>query len=156
MYYVTKTYDHNLGLAAVFRQPEATSHCKDPHGYPLSFKLKFGAEKLDRNHWVLDFGGLKPVKAWLCDNFDHRTILAEDDPFRAEFEAFYGQCGFAPILFIPFVGCEGFATYVFQYVKTWLEQNHRVDVAERGLHLAEVEVREHGANSAIYSEAFNG
>lgn len=153
MYYVTKTYDHNLGLAATFRQPMAQSHCCNPHGYPLSFKFKFGAEVLDRDNWVIDFGGLKSVKAWLCDNFDHRTILAEHDPFLADFQALYAKCGFDPIIVLPFVGCEGFAKHAYDYVDHWLGDALPMECDIRGLHLAEVEVREHGANSAIYTGA---
>lgn len=153
MFYVTKTYDHNLGLAATFRQPRAASHCCNPHGYPLSFKFKFGAEELDDNNWVLDFGGLKPIKAWLVENFDHRTILAEHDPFLPYFQDLYRRCGFTEILVLPFVGCEGFAKFAFDKVDEWLGDEHPLACDIRGLHLAEVEVREHGANSAIYSKA---
>ncbi len=151
MYFITKLYDHTLGLSTCFRQPGATSHCKDPHGYPLSFKLKFGANYLDPNNWVLDFGGLKPVKAWLVENFDHRTALASNDPFLEAFQKHYAECGFREILVLPFVGCEGFAKYVFDFVNHWLEDNLFLDCDIRGLHLAEVEVREHGGNSAIYT-----
>lgn len=156
MYYVTKTYDHNLGLSACFRQPFAESHCRDPHGYPLSFKLMFGAERLNSNHWVLDFGGLKPIKAWLCSSFDHRTILAADDPALEDFRALYAKWGFAPIETLPFVGCEGFAKHVYDYVSSWLEDSHPMEMDIRGLRLVSVEVREHGGNSAIYEGPYNG
>ena len=151
MFYVTKTYDHNLGLSACFRQPFADSHCKDPHGYPLSFRLKFGAERLDRNNWVIDFGGLKSIKQWLCDNFDHRTVLAENDPALEDFRVLYLKWGFQLPLVLPFVGCEGFAKFAFDHVDNWLTMNHPFECDIRGLHLAEIEVREHGANSATYT-----
>lgn len=150
MYSVTKTYDHNLGLAATFRQPKALSHCCNPHGYPLSFKLTFSAHTLDRDNWVLDFGGLKDIKAWLVENFDHRMVLAEHDPFLEDFQALYAKCGFTPILVLPFVGCEGFAKFVYDKVDAWLGDKHFLECDIRGLRLASVEVREHGANSAIY------
>lgn len=150
MYYVTKTYDHNLGLSACFRQHRAESHCRDPHGYPLSFKLKFAAGILDGNNWVVDFGGLKPVKAWLVANFDHRTVLAEDDPALHDFIDLYDKYGFARPLVIPFVGCEGFAKFVYSYVNDWLRANMMDDIKQRGLKVVSVEVREHSANSAIY------
>ena len=36
-YYSTKTYGHNIGLSAVFRQPNADhSHCHLLHGYSLA------------------------------------------------------------------------------------------------------------------------
>lgn len=152
MFYVTKTYDHNLGLSACFRQHRAKSHCHDPHGYPLSFKLTFGAEQLNSDNWVIDFGGLKPIKAWLVENFDHRTVMAADDPALGDFTVLYAKYGFAPPLVIPFVGCEGFAKFAYDYIDDWLCDAHPLDCDIRGLHLASVEVREHGANSAIYSK----
>lgn len=152
MYYVTKTYDHNLGLSACFRQHRAKSHCHDPHGYPLSFKLTFGAQILNSDNWVIDFGGLKPIKEWLVANFDHRTVMANDDPALSDFQALYAKYGFAEPLVLPFVGCEGFAKHVFDYVDHWLQEEHANDWLCRGLHITSVEVREHGANSAIYEE----
>lgn len=148
MYLITKTYGHDLGLSACFRQPLADTHCRDPHGYALSFKFTFGALMLDPNNWVLNFGGLKPLKEWLCENFDHRTILAEGDPLLEELTPIYEKHGFAPINVLPFVGCEGFASYAAEaaerlVIPPWDRDN-------RGLRLVEVEVREHGANSAIW------
>ena len=70
-YFSTKCYGHNIGLSAVFRQPLAHSHCKLLHGYSLSFKFTFGCDELDERNWVVDFGGLKPLKAWLEETFDH-------------------------------------------------------------------------------------
>lgn len=151
MYYVTKTYDHNLGLSACFRQPRAESHCRDPHGYALSFKLTFGAHTLNPDNWVIDFGGLKSVKQWLVDNFDHRTVLAEDDPALLDFQSLYNKWNFQAPLILPFVGCEGFARYVSDYVSDWLLEHHASDCLIRGLHLVSVEVREHGGNSAIHT-----
>lgn len=149
MFYVTKTYDHSLGLSACFRQWRAKSHCRFLHGYALSIKLKFGAETLDENNWVIDFGGLKPVKQWICDTFDHKLIVAEDDPQLALFTNLDDPeqgINLVDMVVIPFVGCEGFAKYVFDYVENWLGDNAH---APR-VFLHSVEVREHGGNSAIY------
>lgn len=151
MFYVNKTYGHEQGFTTCFRQPFANSHCRDPHGYPLSFRLRFGAERLDQNNWVIDFGGLKPIKSWLSENFDHRTVLARNDPALEDFRELYVKHGFREPLVIPFVGCEGFAKYVFDYVQDWISETHPIAMDVRGLHIAEVEVREHGANSATYT-----
>jgi len=151
LFYVTKLYDHTLGWSVCFRQPAATSHCRNPHGYPLAWRLKFGAHTLDTNNWVLDFGGLKPIKARLQEEFDHRTVLAADDPFLSDFQALYAKCGFRDILVLPFVGCEGFAKYGFSIINEWLQNSYLYSIDTRGLHLASVEVHEHGGNSAIYT-----
>jgi 6-pyruvoyltetrahydropterin/6-carboxytetrahydropterin synthase len=146
---ITKTYPHSLGLSCCFRQPEATSHCRDPHGYPLEFELKFVARELDENNWVLDFGGLKPVKQMLIDTFDHRTILADDDPALYDFQILYRKYGFREIFMLPAVGCEAFATYVANEVTDILSPVFTAN-AHRGLALVSVECREHAGNSATY------
>lgn len=161
---VTKTYPHELGLSASFRQWRAQSHCRFIHGYPLSFKYVFAAQVLDQNNWVLDFGGLKEVKAHLCEDYDHRYVLAKDDPqFERLFQLgqdlgeAYGCMNddcitpkVADVLVMDFVGCEGFAYREFQWADAWLKRTHADAVRDRYLHLYSVEVREHGGNSAIY------
>jgi 6-pyruvoyltetrahydropterin/6-carboxytetrahydropterin synthase len=143
---VTKTYDHNLGLSACFRQHRAKSHCRFLHGYPLSFKLTFGAKELDENNWVIDFGGLKPIKQWLVDTFDHRLVVAADDP-KIDLLRHMADEGLADeLVIVPFVGCEGFAEYVAKHVRRFLNENGHTPRVQ----LVEVEVREHSGNSAIY------
>ncbi len=85
-HYSTKTYGHNIGLSAVFRQPHADhSHCKFLHGYSLAFKFTFGCSDLDNKNWAVDFGGLKPLKQWLEDTFDHKTVIDSEDPHMEDF-----------------------------------------------------------------------
>lgn len=146
-YSITKTYPHSLGLSAVFRQPKATSHCRDPHGYALEFELVFECHTLDDNNWVLDFGGLKPVKQYLVDTFDHRTLLAKDDPALADFMTVYEKYGFAPIIGVERVGCEGFAAMVADQVRRILAPT-LLDQRGRDLRLASVTCREHSGNAA--------
>lgn len=149
MFAVTKNYDHNLGLSACFRQHRANSHCRFLHGYALAFKLEFVADTLDENNWVLDFGGLKPIKAYLEATFDHKMLVAEDDPQRDELLELAG-IGCADPLLVRNVGCEAFAQMVFGFVQQWLDHNHQDGIVNRGLRLASVECREHAGNSAIY------
>ncbi len=67
---------YDTGLACVFRQPNADhSHCHLLHGYSLAFKFTFGCKELDNKNWAVDFGGLKPLKAWLEDQLDHKLCL---------------------------------------------------------------------------------
>lgn len=149
MFAVTKNYDHNLGLSACFRQHRASSHCQFLHGYALAFKIEFVADTLDHNNWVLDFGGLKPVKAYLEETFDHRMLVAQDDPHLDELTGLAGL-GIADPLVVQNVGCEAFAHMVFDFVNAWMTAEHQQGITERGLRLASVECREHAGNSAIY------
>ena len=81
-YVSTKSYP-NLGSVA-YRQHRADSHCRLVHGYSLSFYFEFEAETLDARNWVMDFGGLRPLKEVLEEWFDHTLLVAEDDPHRDE------------------------------------------------------------------------
>jgi 6-pyruvoyltetrahydropterin/6-carboxytetrahydropterin synthase len=146
MYYSTKTYDHNLGLSAVFRQPKADhSHCHLLHGYSLKFKFKFASTKLDDKNWVVDFGGLKELKTWLQDNFDHKVIVDSNDP---EIDTLYKleQKGLAEIRVFDGVGAEMFAYHAWKFADNLVR-----DMSMNRCWCIEVECAEHGANSAIYS-----
>ncbi len=146
MYYSTKTYDHNLGLSAVFRQPKADhSHCHLLHGYSLKFKFKFASTKLDDKNWVVDFGGLKELKAWLQDNFDHKVIVDSNDP---EIDTLYKleQKGLAEIRVFDGVGAEKFAYHAWKFADNLVR-----DMSMNRCWCIEVECAEHDANSAIYS-----
>jgi 6-pyruvoyltetrahydropterin/6-carboxytetrahydropterin synthase len=141
----TKTYGSNLGLSAAFRQWKAKSHCRLIHGYSLGFRFVFQASHLDENNWVVDFGSLKPLKQKLEELYDHRLIVAEDDPQAPELgrlEAF----GLADVRTAVAVGCEAFALEAFKAAME-IVNNKRVRVIS-------CECFEHGANSAIYEQPF--
>ena len=144
-YYSTKTYGHNIGLSAVFRQPNADhSHCHLLHGYSLAFKFTFGCKGLDNKNWAVDFGGLKPLKKWLEDSFDHKLVLDENDPHLDQFQQLEDM-DLAEIRIFNGVGAEMFAKHAFEFADKLIREktNSRCFVDS-------VECMEHGANSAIY------
>ena len=144
-YQVTKTYGHNLGLSACFRQHKTDTHCRFLHGYALSFKLTFEATTLNAKNWVIGFGELKSIKQFLEETFDHKTLVAADDPML---DMLYGldELGLAQIVQLPKVGCEAFAELVYnKTVSLLLNMN-----AENDVKLTSVECREHEGNSATY------
>ena len=144
-YYSTKTYGHNIGLSAVFRQPNADhSHCHLLHGYSLQFKFTFGCSQLDDKNWAVDFGGLKQVKKWLEDSFDHKTCVDVDDLHKDEFYRLQ-EIGLCEVREFSGVGAEKFAQHAF----TVADQLIRKQTNDR-CWVHSVECAEHGANSAIY------
>jgi|TARA_B110000305_G_scaffold241028_1_gene313509 6-pyruvoyltetrahydropterin/6-carboxytetrahydropterin synthase len=145
-YYSTKTYGHNIGLSAVFRQPDADhSHCHLLHGYSLQFKFTFGCNKLDNKNWAVDFGGLKPLKKWLEDNFDHKTAIDRHDPYLYKF-AELENMGLCEVVVMDGVGAEKFAEHAWRFADK-LVREMSVDRCW----CESVECSEHGANSAIYT-----
>ena len=139
----TKTYGHDLGLSVAFRQWRADSHCRYLHGYAIAVRLTFEASELDAKGWVIDFGCLTPVKAMLQNTFDHVLLVAEDDPQRDWFlEA--QRRDIAQVYVVERTGCEAFASLIFGVVSDWLKNSGHYPRVQ----LVQVEVMEHGANSA--------
>lgn len=143
-YISTKTYGHDIGLSCAFRQWRADSHCRFVHGYALAVKFEFECEQLDEKNWAVDFGSLKTLKGWLQTMLDHRYCVAFDDP-EIEFFREGHRRGVLDLVEVPAVGCEKFAEMIFLATTDWLLAN---DYSPR-VALKSVEVREHGANSAI-------
>lgn len=146
-YRSTKTFGHDLGLSAAFRQHRAESHCRFVHGYALAVRVEFEADELDVRNWVVDFGSLKSFKQWLCNTFDHKLLVAEDDPMKDALCSLAG-IGVADCVVVPATGCEAFAELVFGCAEVWLRDNGYTP----RVRVALVEVSEHGANSAIYTK----
>ena len=144
-YYSTKTYGHNIGLACVFRQPNADhSHCHLLHGYSLAFRFTFGCDQLDNKNWAVDFGSLKPLKKWLEDHFDHKTAVDINDPHLDKLKELEKH-DLAEIVEFDGVGAELFAKHAFDFADKLIREQ-----TNDRCYVVEVECMEHGANSAIY------
>ena len=147
-YLSTKTYGHELGISCAFRQWRANSHCRFLHGYALSFSFVFTADGLDSRNWIMDFGALKALKQALQDTFDHKIVIAEDDPEKDTLCSL-GGLGIGDPIVLPGVGCELFAAYA------WRMASDIIKDLNPNVRVLSCEVREHGANSAIYkAEAY--
>jgi len=144
MYQSTKTYGNEVGLSCCFRQWRADSHCNKLHGYSLGFRFTFEAAKLDERNWVYDFGGCKWIKEYLQDEFDHKLVVAKDDP-HLERILHTVYTDIAVIKVMNDVGCEKFAEMVYNHVASKIKEETKGRVS-----LFSVECFEHGANSAIY------
>lgn len=143
-YVSTKTYGDERGYAVAYRQWRADTHCNLIHGYALQFHIEFEADELDVRNWVVDYGSLRTFKDKLDEWFDHTLLVALDDP---EIETFklLGEKGLAKLVFVERTGCEGLASFLFEYLEEiWLPDNgYKPRVSVR-----RVEVRETGANMA--------
>jgi len=144
MYYSTKHYPHDRGLSIAYRNHKAESHCKFLHGYALAITFTFAAEELDRSGFVVDFGGLKSLWAMLENTFDHKLLVAEDDPAIPTLLEL-DEKGLAEIVLVPAVGCEAWAELIFQVATQWMKDAGFYPRAT----IVKVEVAEHTANSAM-------
>lgn len=134
-----------LGSCA-FRQPTAKSHCKFLHGYRLTAKFWFEADRLDENNWVVDFGGLKDLKTILQSQFDHTTCISRLDPKLDEFKRLE-QAGVCDLRIMDGVGIEKFAEWCWSTANT-----HVSNITDMRCRCIKVEVFEHENNSAIFEQ----
>ena len=142
----TKHYGHNIGLSAVFRQPNADhSHCHFLHGYSLAFTFTFGCDKLDNKNWAVDFGGLKPLKAWLEDTFDHKTVIDANDPHLQDFKDLEAK-DLCQLTILDGVGAERFAYHAWKFADNLVREQ-----TDGRCWCESAECSEHGSNSAIYT-----
>ena len=133
-----------LGSCA-FRQPQASSHCRFLHGYRLTAKFWFKAKELDSNNWVVDFGGLKQLKAILQTQFDHTLCISDDDPEIDRFSEL-DKAGVCDLRVMDGgVGVEKFAEFCYQSADSYVNQ-----LTNGRCRCVKAEVFEHENNSAIY------
>ena len=67
-------------ISVAHRQWKSDSHCRYIHGYGRLIDITFHCKERDEKGWVMDFGNLKDVKAWICEKWDHKLLIAHDDP----------------------------------------------------------------------------
>lgn len=143
-YRSTKTFSN---LPCAHRQHRHDGVCAFVHGYSRSFYFLFGATQLDRCGFVVDFGKLKLLKAWLDSNFDHTLLLNADDHLLPLFREVEAQGG-ARIILPPYgPGMEGSAHWALEAAQGFLDGDHAT--ASR-CYVVAVECRENDKNSAIY------
>lgn len=113
-------------LPFAHRQPNHSGHCALIHGHNWDFEFEFQAKGLDANGFVIDFGDLKWLRAWLEAQFDHTLVLNTDDPFLRYLLDATDTDGDRPslanIVTVPNCGAEGLAKYVFEQVNDMLRR----------------------------------
>ena len=132
------------GFPCTHRQWRAESHCKFVHGYSREFHFEFAASELTKEGWVVDFGGLKELKKWLEQIFDHTFLVAQDDPELEAFKALEKR-GALQLRVLPNPGMEGSAEYVYLEASKILESLYG-----KRAWITKVEVCENNKNSAIF------
>lgn len=130
------------------RQWRDDGHCAWAHGYGRYVEFTFSGD-VDERQWVLDFGDLKDVKKWIESQWDHRLLLASDDPLLEHFLALQDlggvnvnvmdvKQGWGP-------GIEGSCKFLYDNIQPMIDKKteYRVDIEC-------VRIWEHENNSAMY------
>ena len=98
----------------------------------------------------MDFGDLRDVKQWLEDQWDHRLLLASDDPHISDFQKMH-ELGTMNINIMDVTkgwgpGIEASCKFVFDHVSPLIDKK-----TEGRVKLVQVEIWEHERNSAVYT-----
>lgn len=132
-------------FSCAHRQPAHDGHCKYLHGYSRSFYFVFAADEVDpKTHFVMDFSGLKKVKAWLDKMFDHTCLINADDPELPLFKEL-DQRGIIQLRVLPNVSMEATAKYVAEHVQAMLDE-----IEGGRVRIDAIECRENEKNSGWY------
>ena len=132
------------GFPCTHRQWRADSHCRFVHGYSREFYFEFECDELTREMWVMDFGGLKELKAWLDHMFDHTFLVAQDDPAMDKFVDL-DKMGVIQLRVMPNAGMEGTAKFVYDKASEIINK-----ITDGRVRITKVEVRENEKNSAFF------
>jgi len=131
------------------RQWRDKGHCAWVHGYGRYIQFTFEGE-LDERQWVMDFGDLRDVKQWLEEQWDHRLLLASDDPHLGQFKNMHAlgtmsinvmdvDKGWGP-------GIEASCKFVHDHVAPMIDKK-----TDGRVKLSKIEIWEHERNSAVYT-----
>lgn len=115
VYKWVSTKEYHDAFPCAYRQWKADSHCNKIHGYSFSMKFYFGADDLDARSWVSDYGGLKELKKFLEEKFDHTLLVSADDPNMDIYKELESR-KMAKLTVLPKLGCEGLADILYKYV----------------------------------------
>ena len=144
MFTCKKTYQD---IPFAHRQHRHDGHCAQIHGHNWSFTFTFGCTELDECGFVVDFGKLKWIKAWIEENLDHACLFNEDDPLLQDILAINEQSGVK--IYQPYVvdlcSSEGIARHLFEVFDPKVKEM----TAGRAF-LISVDVVEDAHNSAKY------
>ena len=129
------------------RQWRDEGHCSYIHGYGRHVRLTFEASTLDKCGWVMDFGDLKDVKNWIEDEWDHRVLIAVDDPLIPQLKELE-EVGGINLNILPegyYPGIEESCRYLYDKLSPMIQRktNNRVVITR-------VEIWETEKNQAEY------
>jgi 6-pyruvoyltetrahydropterin/6-carboxytetrahydropterin synthase len=141
----TKEYVDEFPCA--YKQWRADTHCNLNHGYSFSIKFYFGANELDKRGWVVDYGGLKELKQILKDQFDHKTLIASDDPDLEQYKQLERD-KILKLTVLPAMGCELIADMLYKFVNGVYIPDYLGQGEAQRIWCYRVEVRETQTNMA--------
>lgn len=131
----SKTYKD---IPFAHRQPLHEGHCSKIHGHNWTIVIEFEATKLDPNGFVVDFGNLKYLKAFIDEHLDHACLFSEKDSHAESLSQSKFKDLFK-ILWVNNASCEGIALFLYETFSQLIEVQEKGRVTIRSLKLYEDE-----------------
>jgi 6-pyruvoyltetrahydropterin/6-carboxytetrahydropterin synthase len=125
------------------RQHCHDGHCALIHGHNWAITLTFACRETNPDGFVVDFGKLKYLKAWIEENLDHACLFNEGDPEKERLLSAAGDLFKTYIL--PNCSSEGLAQHLYSVFNPMV----RKETGDRAW-IVEVEIEEDSKNSAAY------
>ena len=125
------------------RQHRHDGHCAFIHGHNWAITLTFACSETDQDGFVVDFGKLKYLKAWIDEHLDHACLFNEDDPEIARLLATSGDL--FKVYTLPNCSSEGLAQHLHSVFNPMVGEH----TGGRAW-IIEVEIEEDAKNSAAY------
>ena len=131
------------------RQWRDDGHCAWVHGYGRYIQFTFEGD-LDERQWVMDFGDLKDIKQWLEEQWDHRVMIASDDPHLEKLKQMH-DLGIMNINVLDVTkgwgpGIEASCKHIYDNVANLIHVK-----TDGRVKIVKVEIWEHERNSAVYT-----
>jgi 6-pyruvoyltetrahydropterin/6-carboxytetrahydropterin synthase len=127
------------------RQHKHQGRCFFGHGHGWTFDVTFSCTEKDENGFVIDFGKLKFISAWIDEHLDHAFIVAQDDPKLHDVFAVLAKGGLIRLCVVPDSSAEGLAEYLLNIFHSLVQANTKGRVS-----VTKVTVWEDSKNSATY------
>lgn len=133
LFTATKVLNPGKGYPCIYRNWRADTHCRLWHGYDLIFSATFECEEVDltKEGWVIDFGSFSKIKERLDAKFDHKWIVAEDDPMLDLTKIYVETCNLnghdvGELVIVPHVSTEYFAAWMAVEATELLQDTRRL------------------------------
>lgn len=123
--------------------------CKTFHGYDRSVSFEFSGTP-DEYGWLVGFGQLKPVRAFLEYYFDHTAVAPANDP-RLEDVKLAADAGLLDLRILPYgVSMEMSAMFIWEQVNPYI-----LKITNGRAWISQVESREQDSNAASFQIEYN-
>ena len=117
---------------------DINTSCHILHGYSLTFTLTIATRELDERQWIMESVSIREeIDRWLFEHFDHKTLIAEDDPNLTVFEDLHQQ-EIISLVVLKDSSSEAIPPFVFSHIGPWLKEktNGRCFLTEVSAHFS--------------------